>query len=168
MAVLTRQERSSGWGWLRQVNRAFGREGTAVGNAWYVSPLTAENAKGLLVGEVAQVDASPSIRPTPNQVFAALDSFPEYRISVRRRDRKEKGQAVYIELRREDGSCAVDIHLLRVSEDDEPVGVFVFDYYRERDELVSLVSKMSEVCGPLVLWQDGEERSGLVSQPKHW
>jgi hypothetical protein len=89
--------------------------------------------------------------------------FPEYRVTIRREDRKGKGQAVYVEIRRPDGSYAIDIRLLRVIGDDKPVGVFVIDYYREKSELVRLVSKLADVCGPLVMWHDsGGERSILV------
>jgi hypothetical protein len=98
-------------------------------------------------------------------VLAAFQSFPEYRVAVRRRDRGEKGQAVSVEARRADGSYAIDIHLLRVTDDDRPAGVFVLDYYRGTEELVRLVAELAKVCGPLVLWHDsGGERSVLVTQ----
>jgi hypothetical protein len=136
-----------------------------MGNAWYVSPLTAEEAESLAREGVSVPDeAGPSTAPTPAQVFATLESFPEYLVAVRRRDRKDKGQSVSIELRRADGSYAIDICVYRVSSDDWPVGTFVFEHYGETDELVRLVSRLADVCGPLVLWNDsGCERSILVS-----
>jgi hypothetical protein len=137
-----------------------------MGNNWYVSPVTPETLvglPGLPTGDMLSLSSAPSIGPTLNQVLAALKYFPECQINVRRRDRKDKGQSVYIELRRNDGSYAVDIHLLQVKADDQPAGVFYFDYYRETDELVRLVSKLAEVCGPLVLWHDsGGEYPVLV------
>jgi hypothetical protein len=138
-----------------------------MGNAWYVSPLNAEQARDLeREGVPIPQGLGPSTAPSPEQVFAALGSFPEYRVNVRRRDRKDKGQAVYVELRRADGSHAVDIHLLRVAADDQPAGVFLFDYYRGTDELVRLVAELAAACGPLVLWHDsGGERSVLVTPP---
>jgi hypothetical protein len=136
-----------------------------VGNAWFVSPLSDEwTDPANPLGVTAPPGSRPGTAPSPEQVLAALESFPQYRVGVRRRDRKEKGQAVYVELRREDGSHAIDIHLLRVAADDRPAGVFVFDYYRGTDELVRLVAKLAEVCGPLVLWHDsGGEPSVLVT-----
>ncbi len=122
-----------------------------MGNKWFVSS--------------AAADTTTKILPSPDQVLAAVGCFPEYRVSIRRRDRKEKGQAVYIELRREDGSAAVDIHLLRVSADDRPVGVFVFDYFRGTDELVRLVTKLAESCGPLVLWDESGEAEAILVTP---
>src|SRR5262249_4079250 len=113
-------------------------------------------------------DCGPGKAPTPDQVFATLSLFTEYRINVRRRDRKEKGQAVYITLWRADGSYAIAINLLRVSADDRPGGTFVFEYYRGTAELVRLVSRLADVCGPLVLWHDsGCETSILVRPGKH-
>jgi hypothetical protein len=131
---------------------------------WFVSPLSGEwTDPANPLGVAAPPGSRPGTAPSPAQVFAALEAFPEYRASVRRRDRKEKGQVVYVELRRADGTHAIDIHLLRVATDDRPAGVFVFDYYRGTDELVRLVARPAEVCGPLVLWHDsGGERSILV------
>src|SRR3954470_11869895 len=44
-------------------------------------------------------------------------------------------------------------------------GTFVFEYYRGTDELVRLVPRLAESCGPLVLWHDrGGERSVLFTQ----
>jgi hypothetical protein len=138
-----------------------------MGNAWHVSPLTAEQAQELDREGVAVLpDAGPSAAPSPAQVLAAVAAFPEYTARVRRRDRKDKGQAVTVELRRADGSYAVEIRLLRVTADDQPAGVFVFEYYKGTDELVRLVAKLAEACGPLVLWHDsGGERSVLVTPP---
>jgi hypothetical protein len=136
-----------------------------VGNAWYVSPLTTQGTEPLQREGVSVPRHSTSgTAPTPDQVFATLTLFPEYRVRVRRRERKDKGQAVYVELRRPDGSYAIDIHLLRVSSDDQPAGVFIFEYYRETEVLIRLVSKLAELCGPLVLWHDsGCEKPILVS-----
>jgi hypothetical protein len=115
-------------------------------------------------GIVVPPEAGPSTAPTPEQVFTALESFPEYRVAVRRRDRKEKGTSVYLDLRRADGSYAIEINLLRVVADNQPAGTFVFAYYRETEELVRLVAKLAESCGPLVLWHDGGERSVIVGR----
>jgi hypothetical protein len=136
-----------------------------VGNAWFVFPLTDEWVEPLRAEGAAVLPAAPSsVAPTPNQVLQVVQSFPEYQVRVRRRDRKEKGQAVYIELRRGDGTYAVDIHLLGVRSDEQPVGTFVFEYYRETEELVRLVSPLAERCGPLVLYHDsGCEKSVIVA-----
>ena len=137
-------------------------------NAWYVYPLRPDTAKWL-EGEDVSVpsDLGPGTVPTPNQVFAVLRLFPEYRVQVRREDRKEKGQDVCVELRLEDGSYAIEIRLLGVSSDDQPVGVFVFEYFRETEELVRLVANLAELCGPLFLYDDsGCEGPILVTQGK--
>jgi hypothetical protein len=98
-------------------------------------------------------------------VLAVIETLQEYRVNVRRWDRGEKGQGVDIGLRQAEGSYAIDIHLLRITTDDQPAGVFVFHYFRETDELVRLVTKLAEMCGPLVLWHDsGCEPSVLVTQ----
>src|SRR5690348_5385318 len=102
-----------------------------MGNAWYVSPLTAEQARELeREGVPVPPDAGPGTAPSPAQVLVAVAAFPEYTARVRRWDRKEKGQAVTVELRRADGSYAVEIRLLRVTADDRPAGTFVFEYYK--------------------------------------
>ena len=141
-----------------------------VGNYWHVYPFNAEEAD-LLKREGVSVpaDIAPGTAPTPDQVFAALRLFPEYRVRVRREDwkKKEKGQDVVLTLAREDGSDAVRIRLLGVHSDDRPAGVFYFEYYRETEELVRLVAKLAAVCGPQVLYQDsGCERSVLVNPGK--
>lgn len=135
-----------------------------MGYAWYVSPLTEEWTDPANPLRVAALEGSrPGTAPSPAQVFAALEAFPQYRASVRRRDGRPTGQAVSVELRRADDSYAIVIQLLRVTADDQPAGVFVFEYYQGTDELVRLVAKLAEVCGPLVLWHDsGGERSILV------
>ena len=128
-----------------------------MGNAWYVHPLNADVAEWLQgQGVSVPPDSAPSTVPTPDQVFAALRLFPEYRVRVRREDRKKKemGQDVVVELRREDGSYAIGIRLLGVSSDDRPAGVFVFEYSRGTEELVRLVAKLAEHCGPLFLYDD--------------
>jgi hypothetical protein len=137
-----------------------------MGNAWHVLPLTTDEAQYLEKVEVVPVPSGPAVSsvPTPNQVFAALASFPEYRVAVRRWDHKEKGQFVYIKLLQEDGSIAIIFNLLGVTADDQPAGTFAFEYYRETEELIRLVAKLANVCGPLVLWHDGGcERSIVVS-----
>jgi hypothetical protein len=142
-----------------------------VGNYWHVYPLNAEEADLLKSeGVSVPIDTGPGTAPTPDQVFAALQLFPEYRVRVRREERKkkEKGQDVVLTLTREDSSYTLRIRLLGVHSDDRPVGVFYFEYYREAEELVRLVEKLAEVCGPQVLYHDsGCERSVLVnpSQP---
>jgi hypothetical protein len=95
--------------------------------------------------------------PTPNQVLAALRSFPEYCVAVRRWDRKEKGQFVYIKVSRADGPYAMIINLLGVTADDQPVGTFGFEYYQETEELVAVVSRLADSCGPFLLYHDGGE-----------
>ena len=138
-----------------------------MGNAWYVHPLNADVAEWLQgQGVSVPPDSAPSTVPTPDQVFAALRLFPEYRVRVRREDRKKKemGQDVVVELRREDGSYAIGIRLLGVSSDDRPAGVFVFEFFRGTEELVRLVAKLAEHCGPLFLYDDsGCEKPILVS-----
>jgi hypothetical protein len=128
-----------------------------LGNAWYVHPLNADAAEWLRrEGVSLPRDSAPSTAPSPEQVFAALRLFPEYHVRVRREDRKKKemGQDVVVELTREDGSYAIGIRLLGVSSDDRPAEVFVFEYYRETEELVRLVGKLTELCGPLFLYDD--------------
>ena len=140
-----------------------------MGNYWHVYPLKADDAEWLQ-GEGVSVppDSAPSTAPTPDQVFAALRLFPEYRIRVRREDRKkkEKGQDVVLELTREDGSYAVRIRLLGVHSDDRPVGVFVFEYYRETEELVRLVAQLAELCGPLFLYDDSGCEGPILVTPR--
>jgi hypothetical protein len=138
-----------------------------MGNYWHVYPLTADEAE-CLRGEGVAVppDCAFGTAPTPDQVFAALRLFPEYRVRVRRENRKKKemGQDVVVELTREDGSYAIRIRLIRVQSDDRPAGVFYFEYYRETEELVRLVAKLAEVCGPLFLYDDsGCEKPIVVS-----
>ena len=139
-----------------------------MGNYWHVYPLNAEEA-GLLKSEGVSVpaDLDPGKAPTPDQVFAALRLFPEYRVIVRREDRKkkEKGQDVVLTLAREDGSDAVRIRLLGVHSDDRPVGMFYFEYYRETEELVRLVEKLAEVCGPQVLYHDSGCEGPILLNP---
>jgi hypothetical protein len=139
-----------------------------VGNAWHVYPLSADEAEWLQ-GEGVSVPphSAPSTAPTPDQVFAALRLFPEYRVRVRREDRKkkEKGQDVVLELTREDGSYAISIRLLGVHSDDRPVGVFYFEYFRETEELVRLVAKLAELCGPLYLYDDSGCERPIVIGP---
>ena len=141
-----------------------------VSNYWHVYPWKADDAEWLQgQGVTVPPDCAPSTAPTPDQVFAALRLFPEYRLRVRREDRKTKelGQDVVLELRREDGSYAVSIRLLGVHADDRPVGVFYFEYYRETEELVRLVAKLAELCGPLFLYDDSRcERPILVTPSK--
>jgi hypothetical protein len=136
-----------------------------MGNAWYVSPITGEWAESLQSeGVSVPPDSGPSSAPTPNLLFATLKLFPEYHANIRRRDHKKTGKAIYVELRRADGSFAIEIDLIRVTADDQPAGVFVFASYHKREELVRLVSKLADVCGSLVLWHDsGGERPILVS-----
>jgi hypothetical protein len=138
-----------------------------VGNAWFVFPLN-DDLRGVLGrdGVVVRPGTPDGVLPSPNQVFAVLESFPEYTVKTRRRDRGDKGEAVYIELHRSDGSYAIAVHLLGVRSDREPAGVFVFDYYRETEELVRIVSRLAALCGPLVLYHDsGGEPSVLVAPP---
>jgi hypothetical protein len=141
-----------------------------VGNYWHVYPLNSEEADShKSEGVSVPADIRPGTAPTPNQVFAALRLFPEYRVRVRREDRKkmEKGQDVVLTLTQEDGSSTVRIRLLGVHSHDRPVGVFYFEYYRETEELIRLVEKLAEVCGPQVLYHDsGCETSVLVSPNK--
>jgi hypothetical protein len=143
------------------------RRADDVGNAWYVHPLTADVGEWLQrEGFSLPRDRAPSTAPSPEQVFAALRLFPEYHVRVRREDRnkKEMGQDVVFELTREDGSHAISIRLLGVSSDDRPAGVFVFDYYRGTEELVRLVARLAELCGPLFLYDDsGCEKPIVVS-----
>jgi hypothetical protein len=141
-----------------------------VGNHWHVYPFNADEAEWL-EGEGVSVpaDIAPGTAPTPDQVFAALRQFPEYRVRVRREDRKkkEKGQDVVLEMTREDGSYAITIRLLGVHSDDRPVGMFYFEYFRETQELVRLVAKLTELCGPQFLYDDsGCEGPILVSPGK--
>jgi hypothetical protein len=137
-----------------------------VGNAWHVFPLTPDLARNL-----AEVEGVPppsataaGTAPTPNQVFAALGPFPEYRVIVRRWDRKEKekGQFVYIKLLRADGPYAITINLLGAG-DDRPAGAFAFEYYRETEDLVRFVSRLPDSCGPLVLYHDGGEAPVVIA-----
>jgi hypothetical protein len=46
--------------------------------------------------------------------------------------------------------------------DDRPVGVFSFEYYRETEELVRLVDKLAELCGPLFLYDDSGREKPIV------
>jgi hypothetical protein len=138
-----------------------------MGNSWYISPLNAEHARHLRDAEGLAVPAGlgEGAAPTPNQVFALLPLFPEYEVRVRRRDRGERGEAVSIELRTKDGGYAIDINLLGVRGDDAPASTFVFDYYRGTEELIRLATPLAAVCGPLVLWHDGGERSEIIAPP---
>jgi hypothetical protein len=127
-------------------------------NSWEVTPLTPESA-GLrfFAGLSVPPDAGYGTPPTPDQVFAVLRTFPEYRIGeVRRRDQRKEGRGSYmeIELRYPDGSYAIDIRMLGVTADDRPVEFFFFTYYDQTEELVRIVSRLTELCGPLVLWHD--------------
>ncbi|HEV3083787.1 MAG TPA: hypothetical protein VGY66_28655 [Gemmataceae bacterium] len=137
-----------------------------MGNAWYVLPLTIDLARHLaqVEGVPAPSDPAASTAPTPNQVLAALESFPEYRVTVHRWDRKRKedGQAIYIKVKRADGSSAITFDLLGIIADDQPAGTFAFNYYQETKELVRLASKLAESCGPLALCHDGGETSVVV------
>jgi hypothetical protein len=128
-----------------------------MGNAWYVHPLNADMGECLQrEGVSLPRDRAPSTAPSPEQVFVALRLFPEYHFRVRRADckKKEMGQEVVVELKREDGSYAISIRLLGVSSDDRPVRVFVFEYFRETEELVRVAAKLAELCGPLLLYDD--------------
>jgi hypothetical protein len=102
-------------------------------------------------------------------VLAALRLFPEYRVRVRRENRKKKdvGQDVVVELTREDGTYANRIRLIGIHSDDRPAGAFYFEYYRETEELVRLVAKLAELCGPLFLYDDsGCEKPIVVSSAR--
>jgi hypothetical protein len=136
---------------------------------WLVLPSTPD-----LIRELVEVEGMPmpavqavGAAPTPNQVLEVLASFPEYRVTVRRWDLKRmKGRAIYIKLRRADDSYAISISilLLGVVADDQPVGTFAFEYYRLPEELVRLVGKLAELCGPQVMYHDsGCERPILVT-----
>jgi hypothetical protein len=128
--------------------------------------MTPDLARDLAEADGVPASAPPAAgaAPTPNQVFAALASLPEYRVIVRRRDRKakEKGQFVYIKLLRADGSFAIAINLLGVTADHRPAGAFAFEYYREPEELLRIVSGIADLCGPLVLYHDGGEAPVVV------
>jgi hypothetical protein len=138
-----------------------------MGNYWHVYPLKADEAEWLKgQGLSVPPSSAPSTGPTPNQLFSTLRSFPEYHVRFRREDRKRKemGQDVVVELRREDGSYAISIRLIGVHADDWPVGEFCFEYYRETEELVRLVAKLAELCGPLFLYDDsGCEKPILIN-----
>ena len=140
-----------------------------MGNAWHVFPFTPDLARELaeLEGVLASSPPAAGAVPTPNQVLAALASFPEYRVIVRRWDRKEKqkGQFVYIKLLRADGSFAIAINLLGVSADDRPAGAFAFEYYQETEELVRIVARLADLCGPLVLSHDSGCEKSIVIAP---
>jgi hypothetical protein len=137
---------------------------------WLVLPSTPD-----LIRELVEVEGMPmpavqavGTAPTPNQVFAVLPSFPEYRVTVRRwdRKRKEKGQAIYIKLLRAEDSVAITIQLLGVAADDQPAGTFAFEYYRETEELVRLVAKLAELCGPQVLCHDSGCEGPILVTPR--
>jgi hypothetical protein len=131
--------------------------------------LTPDLARDLAEVEGVEASSPPAAGalPTPNQVFAALASFPEYRVIVRRWDRKEKekGQFVYIKLLRGDGSYAIAINLLGVTADHRPAGAFAFEYYQETEELVRIVSRLADLCGPLVLHHDSGCEKPIVIAP---
>lgn len=137
-----------------------------MGNAWFVSPLTRDFVHqwpaNRIEGAIPDADG---IAPTPTQVFAAVATFPEYRVISKRRDRGAKGESIDISMRHDDGSCGVSISLLGARGDDRPVEVFAFDYYKERDELVKIVATLAESCGPLVLWHDGGDDNAVVVAP---
>jgi hypothetical protein len=136
-----------------------------MGAAWFVSPLNVEFAAYLDDNGVAHPppDAN-AAGPSPRRVFEALAAFPEYTQRVRRRERpRGKGQVIDIELRRADGSYAIEINLLRVTDDDRPA-LFCFAYYRETEELVRIVRRLAATCGPLVLWHDSGEEPILVTE----
>jgi hypothetical protein len=112
------------------------------------------------LGVAAPTVAAKPADPTPQQVFNALEAFPEYRCTVRRRTRKPPGkeeqQSINLDLRLEDGSYAMEINLLRVTGDDQPA-LCVVSHHRKTEELVRIVAKLAEVCGPLILWHDAGE-----------
>jgi hypothetical protein len=146
-----------------------------VSHAWFVGPAIRGKTASRFFEDVLPPDAGPSTTPSPDQVFAVLGMFPEYRVarignwvSERTGDR-----SVQIELRRPDGSYAIDVNLLKVVADDQPVGVFTFSYYREVEELLPIVSKLADACGPQVLRHEsgGEPtilvRPGQLTEPDH-
>ena|ERR1700677_1987007 len=120
------------------------------------------------LGVAAPTAAAEAANPTPQQVFSALEAFPDYRVTVRRRTRKPPGkeeqQSIDLDLRLEDGSFAMEINLLRVTGDDQPA-VCVFSHNRTTEELVRIVAKLAEMCGPLILWHDAGETPVVVYPP---
>lgn len=137
-----------------------------MGNAWFVSPMGDDwTALDNPLRVPAEVSGLVGKLPSPSQVFNVVEAIPNYTANIRRQDRKSKGQAISIELRRPEGAYAIDIRLLKVTTDNEPVGVFVFDYYQSTAELVNLVAKLAEVCGPLVLWHDSGGESSILVMP---
>jgi hypothetical protein len=144
----------------------FGERRRDVGAAWYVSPPSEEMCRQIEeLGVAAPPATETAAAPTPQQVFKALETFPEYRTTLRRRTRKPPGkgeqQSIQIDLRREDGSHAIEIDLLRVTADDEPA-LFVFAHYGKTEALAAIVAELAEVCGPLILWHDAGETPVVV------
>ncbi len=139
-------------------------------HARYVCPPTEEWCQEIEKrGVVAPPASATAVAPTPQQVFNVLESFPKYHVSLKRRTQKKsrKGptQYIQIDLRREDGSYAIEIDLLQVTGDDQPA-LFVFAHYGKPEELVEIVMKLAEVCGPLILLHDGGEAPLVVYPPK--
>jgi hypothetical protein len=136
-----------------------------MGNAWYVHPWKADVGKWL-EGQGVSVppENAPGMAPTPNQVLAALQLFPEYRARVRREDLNGKRDVV-VELTRADGSYAITIRLIGVSADDRSAEVFVFEHFRETEELVRLVAALAGVCGALFLYDDSGCEKPIVVSP---
>ena len=135
-----------------------------MGATWFVSALNVEFAEYLDDHGVAHPPPEANAAgPTPRRVFEVLQTFPEYTQRVRRRDRPGKGESVYIELRRADGSYAIEINLPGVKDDDRPA-LLCFAYYRETEELVRIVQRLAATCGPLVLWHDSGENPILVTE----
>jgi hypothetical protein len=139
-----------------------------MGNAWYVSSPTEEICKWIENQGLAPPPIPENAADlTPQQLFKALESFPEYRVAIRGRTwknpKKEEKHSIYLDLRREDGTYAIEINLHQPApcNDDQPA-VVVFAYYRETEELMRIVAKLAEVCGPLILWHDGGEPSVVV------
>jgi hypothetical protein len=154
---------------LTGICQGLGGRTDVVGNYWHVYPLKADDVDWLeSVGVSVPTDIAPGTAPTPDQVFAALRLFPNYRVHIRREDRKkkEKGQDVVLTLTREDGSYTVRIRLLGVHSDDRPVGVFYFEYFRETEELFRLVAKLADLCGPLYLYDDSGCEGPILVNPE--
>jgi len=121
-------------------------------------------------GVAAPAVLETAVDPTPQQVFDALEAFPEYRVTVKRHTRKPPGKeerkSIDLNLRLEDGTYVMEINLLRVTGDDQPA-TCVFSHNRTTEELVRIVAKLAEVCGPLILWHDSGETPVVVYPPGH-
>ena len=137
-----------------------------MGAAWYVSPPSEEMCREVEeLGIAAPPVNDNAVSPTPEQVFQTLKGFPEYRVSLRRGSYKRPAkhtveQAIHLDLRRQDGSYAIEINLLSVTDDDQPA-LLVFPYGKV-DEVVQIVTKLAETCGPLLLWHDSGETPIVV------